>query len=290
MEKSSPLTKKPRLNNEQAVVAAPRSDSAGAAAEVAVRNPPVKQDFLSSTSQCSPAAAVPDLSTNKAPAWFVQFFADFENRQDARIESILDKKLGDLTSKVLEHEEKISSLYFVVDSLKDSVQALQLENGKLERKLDDLENRSRRNNIVVFGIQESNDKEDCRKVIQEFLRFAEVPEDAINDIQRCHRTPSFRPQVKENAQQYPRRIHLGFGSYTAKERARKACIKKLKANASLYRDHKVFVAEDLSQRVLQLRKAKAGSFKRLKEEGKRPFFVFPDKLCYKNADGKIITA
>lgn len=289
MENNSPLSKKLKLNNEHADSAVPHQASPATAGNVTVCDPPAKRNILSSVSHSTPAA-VADLSMNKPPQWFVQFFADFENRQEARIESLLDKKLGDLTFKVADHEEKIKCLSFEVDNMKDAVQALQIENGKLESKLDDLENRSRRNNLVVFGIQESDNKEDCRKVIQDFMRFAEVPEDVIKDIQRCHRTPSFRPQVKENSQQYPRRIHLGFGAYSAKERARKACIKKLKATTSLYQDHKVFVAEDLSQRVLQLRKAKAGSFKRLKEEGKRPFFVFPDKLCHRNPDGKMIIA
>ena len=294
MEKNSPDSKRPKLNNDQMDTTVPRHESPGTAGDVPARDPPARRELLSSTSPGMPgyAAVAAGLSSSQPPPWFVQFFTEFENRLDARIESLLDKKLGDLTSKISEQDEKMKSLSFDLDSLRDSVQALQTVNQKLERKLDDLENRSRRNNLVVFGIQESSNtnKEDCKKLIHDFLHFADVADEDIKDIQRCHRTPSYRPHVQENVPQYPRRIHIGFGSFTAKERARKACINKLKATKSLFQDHKVFVAEDLSQHVLQLRKSKAGSFKRLKEEGKRPFFVFPDKLCYRDPDGKFITA
>ena len=291
MEKNSPYAKKPKLINDHADTTVPPRESPEAAGDVLARDPSARRALLSATDKpCYAAVTAAGLSSSQPPQWFVQFFTEFENRLDIRIESLLDKKFGHLTSTVTEHDEKIKSLSFDIANLRDTVQALQTDNGKLERKLDDLENRSRRNNLVVFGIQESDNKEDCKKLIQDFLRFADVPEEDINDIQRCHRTPSFRPQGQENAPHHPRRIHIGFGSFTAKERARKACINKLKATRSLYLDHKAFVAEDLSQHVLQLRKSKAGAFKRLKEEGKRPFFIFPDKLCFRNPDGKITTA
>ncbi|XP_071503488.1 short transient receptor potential channel 4-like, partial [Diadema antillarum] len=230
MEKNSPYAKKPKLINDHADTAVPPRESPGAAGDVLARDPSARRELLSATDKpCYVAVTAAGLSSSQPPQWFVQFFSEFENRLDVRIESLLDKKCGDLTSIVTEHDEKIKSLSFDIANLRDTVQALQTDNGKLERKLDDLENRSRRNNLVVFGIQESNNKEDCKKLIQDFLRFADVPEEDINDIQRCHRTPSFRPQGQENAPHHPRRIHIGFGSFTAKERARKACINKLKA-------------------------------------------------------------
>ena len=79
---------------------------------------------------------------------------------------------------------------------------------------------------------------------------------------------------------------MAFVSYAAKERFRKAAIEKLKSTT--YNNMKVFVAEDLSQCVLELRKKKSPLFKHLKEEGKHPFHISLECLCYRDATGKLI--
>ena len=55
-----------------------------------------------------------------------------------------------------------------------------------------------------------------------------------------------------------------------------------------YHGKKLFVAEDFSQRIMRQRKEKMDHFKQLKTEGKRPFFLYPAKLAYRQASGKLI--
>ena len=43
-----------------------------------------------------------------------------------------------------------------------------MQNGNLADKLDDLEDRNRRNNLVLFGVPESKN-EDRRKAVTDFL-------------------------------------------------------------------------------------------------------------------------
>ena len=201
------------------------------------------------------------------PTWFTKFFADFENRMDARIEQLLDKKLGAISTKVTDHDEAIKSMNFDIAQVQDTIKNLKLENEKLETNVDDLENRSRRNNLVLFGIGEVA-KEDCYKTVSEFLHFVGREEDMKN-IERCHRTPTFLPPSKYDAAHQaprPRRIHIAFNSFAVKEKVRKAAIEKLKATKSLYRQHATYVAEDLSSRIIQLRKKKSPMFRRLKGE------------------------
>ncbi|XP_041461810.1 uncharacterized protein LOC121413113 [Lytechinus variegatus] len=84
---------------------------------------------------------------------------------------------------------------------------------------------------------------------------------------------------------------LGMKTSTLRsERIRKKCIEKLRVTKYQVNNQevRVFVAEDLSKRVQQLRKKKQGKFQQLKEEGKKPFFSYPDKLCYRNSLGKVI--
>ena len=70
---------------------------------------------------------------------------------------------------------------------------------------------------------------------------------------------------------------------------RRTCIEKLKQSSGIYGESKIFVAEDLSKIILQRRKSKMAQMKRLKEDGKKPYFVYPDRLCYRDAaSGKAI--
>ena len=117
------------------------------------------------------------------------------------------------------------------------------------------------------------------------MEFVGVSRDDIAQIDRCHRTPTHRASSDDGPPK-PRRIHAAFTTYAAKERVRKKCIQKLKESHSMYqqegKETKVFVAEDLSIRVIQLRKKKSQQFQNLRSEGKRPFFSYPDKLCYRD--------
>ena len=165
---------------------------------------------------------------------------------------------------------KLENVDYEIKTLQDTMKNLQKENNELINKLDDLENRSRRKNLVIFGIPEAEfdtntkriKREDCNKTIRDFFQFVSA---AAEKIERCHRTPTqpLRTQGQEGSQPPPpRRIHVGFATFTTSKRVRKACLKKLKSTKSLYNEKRIFVAEDLSRRVLQLRKKESPQLQR----------------------------
>lgn len=299
-ESSSPFSKKIKLSDTASTNtqhARPAGDAVDReeAMETQKAEPPAKRalNLPPSQPQADLSAATPG-----PPQWFLSFFQDFERRLDTRIQSLLDDKLGDLKEKVREHEDKLENVDFEIKHLQDTMKNLKKENNELINKLDDLENRSRRKNLVIFGIPEAvvdekrSTKEDCAKTIRDFFQFVGAVADDVDKIERCHRTPTHPMHTKDQDKSQPpppRRIHVGFSTYCAKERVRKACIEKLKSTRSLYNEKKIFVAEDLSKRVLVLRKKKSSEFQRLKEEGKRPFFAYPDRLCYRDHTGKVIS-
>ena len=216
------------------------------------------------------------------PRWFVQFFVGFEQRLNVKI----TKRLDEVCEKVKEHDESLTACSIQMDNLEKQVQDLKKERSELIGKLDDLENRSRRNNLVFHGISETEGpKEQCQQVIQEMLtQFVGL---SVNDfeIERCHRTPSSPPPTTENERRSPRIVHVAFSTYSAKEKVRKACIARFKAD--LYRGKKIFVSDDFSSRVLRMRKEKMEKFKQMKDEKKKPFFLYPDRLAYRGSDGKL---
>ena len=215
-------------------------------------------------------------SADAPPSWFI----DFEKRLDDRFEA-LRAPLVAVQSKLMEQDQKISALDFDVNRAFTDIENLRKENAALAEKLDELENRSRRNNLVIFGIPEPENpspREDCRKTVSEFFKFVGLTDEDMVSIERCHRTPTHRNEASQRGK--PRMIHVGFNSYLAKEKARKVAIQKLKSTQ--YKGGKIFVAEDLSRHVQELRKKKMERFKQLKTEGKKPFFAYPDQIRYRD--------
>lgn len=204
------------------------------------------------------------------PRWFVHFFKDFEKR--------LDEKF---TKKIEEVQEKVDAIDITVSNLEREVKELKKVRSSLEVKIDDLENRSRRCNLVYHGLPEKPG-EKCQEAIESLLSdFVGVDMTAPGTaIERCHRTPA---TPRDDGK--PRIIHVAFSTYSGKEKVRKACIEKFKSQK--FQGNKLFVSDDFSRRVLSMRYEKMGKFKKLKDERKKPFFLYPARLAYRGGDGKL---
>ena len=141
-----------------------------------------------------------DMSRPAPPQWF----KNFELRQEARFEEVINSC-----------KNAHDALNFDIKNLKDD-----LERVKTELKLDDLEYRNRRINIVIFNLPEGSEGPSCIDFIKTML----------NDdcglqpsIQRAHRSGVFHREAQK-----PRPIHVGFALYPEKETCRKALVELLK--------------------------------------------------------------
>lgn len=223
-------------------------------------------------------------SGDEPPTWFVNFFEQFELRLDRMIE----KRLHDLTVKVGENEEKLNAVTIHLEEMEKEVKRMKAERKEWIAKVDDLENRSRRNNLILHGVPEPP-RESCANTVKEILHeFVGLEPDSVH-VERCHRTPTYPStssrDEKRNLTPKPRIIHIAFATYGEKERARKACISKFKEGR--FKEQKLFVSEDYSRRVQDLRREKLDHLKRLKESGKKTFFLYPAKLAFRDAAGKL---
>lgn len=234
--------------------------------------------------------------TTSAPEWF----REFDKRLDEKLSSLFSQ-ISVCHSKLKVHEDMLIGVDYEFSQMKSEMEELRKENESLADKIDDIENRGRRKNLVIFGIGEKHDsqagngmmKEDGMKTVCEFFKFVGVQQSDLECIERAHRTPTFlpRPRDKTNKKQKPRMFHVAFTTYVVKERVRKLCLEKLKQSKGAYSDSspKVFVAEDLSKRVLQQRKVRLPQFFALKEKGAKPFFSYPARVCYRDQkSGKVI--
>ena len=221
------------------------------------------------------------------PAWFCAFdkrFAAFESRF-ALFESNQNAQLESIKAECRECREEHDALRLDVQNVQDQVSKLTSLLSQAELKIDDLENRSRRNNLVLYGVPEGfeGNGSDCVGLVKNLLQQAGVaPQDVI---QRAHRSGRIQDASKDSSntqnltssqERRPRPIHTAFSSFVDKERSRKALValfkqKKFGPKSTL----KFYVSDDYSRKVQKMRKEKLPELRRLREEGKKAYMIYP---------------
>ena len=150
-------------------------------------------------------------------------------------------------------------------------------------KLDDLENRSRRNNLIVFNFPEGEENSagsgsSCIQFISGFI--SSLDPNLHFQIERAHRTPPGpAPLPDRSGKIKDRPIHVCFTSFQERDKVRKACIAAFKTGKK-FKERKLFVSEDFSLRVQARRKALLPTLKKLQHEGKKAFFTYPATIRY----------
>ena len=129
--------------------------------------------------------------------------------------STIKHDITNIKSNVTELEKGLSAVNDVAEvkeSMKRKADLKQLED--LEREVEDLRNRSRRNNLVFYNIPEKSEGDNCVAFIQGFIASHMGLETLCGyvEIERAHRTPT---QLNKNRKS-PRPIHVAFLKYTDK--------------------------------------------------------------------------
>ena len=116
------------------------------------------------------------LNDEQPPQWFVQYFDQFESRFEQRIGNIITTKFEELNAKLVEHDEMIKDVNYDVEILRSELKKwkkLSDDNESLVSKLDDIENRARRNNIVLFGVLEV-ESENVPQTVSDIFQAADL--------------------------------------------------------------------------------------------------------------------
>ncbi|XP_042149445.1 protein unc-13 homolog C-like [Ixodes scapularis] len=182
----------------------------------------------------------------------------------------INKKMTALTERIDGLERQVTGLNAVTKQIKDieaGVSGFDAQLSSLHAKVDDLENRSRRNNLIIYGIDESNTEtvEDLEEKVKNEV-FLQKPGITITGIERCHR-------LGRKVENKPRPTILKFIDYREKLAILRSSY-KLKGT-------KVSISEDFSIRVREIRKHLWKSAANEKENGAKVKLVY-DKL---NVDG-----
>lgn len=194
------------------------------------------------------------------------------------MEGNIDKKLGGLRDEMVAAQEKmradVQELMQEVAGLREENASLKKRNddlearvGDMEDKLDDLEGRSRRNNVLFYGLPKPSNEtgEACEKTVQEFLK-SKMGLNKDVQFDRVHRTGN-KPTspIIARCTFYKDKVLILKG---------KSELSKIKSP--------VYVGEDFSTRVRDIRRKLTPHLKEAKGAGKKATLVYDHILI----DGK----
>ena len=185
-------------------------------------------------------------------------FKDEIGKRFETIDTVMEaqgRDIKDLQDRVVETEEWNADLKEILDSsLK--------QQRKLQEKVTDLEWRSRRNNIRVWGVPEGTEKDSTHEFIERLLReHLKITEDVNLQIQRAHRVMAPRSARNKN----PRAIIVNFLQFQQKEDIlKKAWLTKIEIEGK-----RVTFDHDYPAEVAAKRRDYAGLKRVLKEGGIR---------------------
>lgn len=207
-------------------------------------------DSLSSPSQKSGEPTLTDIlsAVKSLNTRFDDLKGDLSDIRNSQI--ALQGEVQELRDKVSDLTVKNETLQSLNDSLVKKVEAM-------ERKTDDLEGRSKRNNLIIHGLEKTGDEswEDCEGMVQDLLTDRlEMSQDVQFD--RVHRLNG-----KANS------------PIVARCTFYKDKVSVLKAKKKL-QGTQISIGEDYTARVRDTRKKLAPYLKKAKGEGKRAAMVF----------------
>ena len=193
------------------------------------------------------------------------FLSAFMDSVNSRIDNLM-KDVQSVKSRLEFTQAQVEEL--ITSDLRVKEVKVQIED--LGNKLDDLENRSRRNNLRFEGIPESPNEtwqESESKIKHQISsHMPEVGTDFV--IERAHRVGRPRSDSK------PRKIVARFLNYKDREAVFKAKKKLHGTN--------MFVNEDYSDRVIKTRKQLMPKLKKARRKNQRAFLRFDKLVIYDN--------
>nr|WPK86705.1 NLRC3-like protein 46 [Sebastes schlegelii] len=175
-----------------------------------------------------------------------------------------------------DHERRIQTLELCLTDMKKS-------NERLLTKIDDIEGRSRRNNIKIVGIPEDEEKgrttEFIAGLIPKLLGVSSFAKPVIVD--RAHRIPVPKPTDVKRPRSIIARIHF----YQEKE----LILRLSRQQQMIYSGQRIYVYPDYTAEVMAQRRGFREVTQALREREVKYSLCFPAKLHVQHNDQKILS-
>ena len=213
---------------------------------------------------------------------FEGFLRVYMDSVNARVDSIFTQVL-EVKSSLVNVNERLNTLSCKDEDLLNTVTSLQDNFKDVVKQADYLENQSRRNNLRFDGIPEdpretwTETELKVKDTLVTTLGFS-VTEASNIKIERAHRTgknlPLHRTRAPGGAPNHTARsVVVKFNSFKDREAILRRCKDR--------RPIGLFVNEDFSKRVVEIRNSHLPDLKRYKEQGKIAYLSY-DKLIVRD--------
>ena len=177
-------------------------------------------------------------------------------------------EIKSLRDRVEEVETRVEGVESWADTVTEVLATCLDREESMQQQIIDLQSRSRRNNIRVFGAGEGEEDKfnSMAEFVESLLRGKlQLPETLDLKIQRCHRSKPQRPP----ADMQPRSIIINFQEFTTKELVLKEAWDKTKVGKIKLNDRDLYFDHDYPIEVVKKRKAYSWIKKSLKMRGTR---------------------
>ena len=214
-----------------------------------------KQTTLDDSLAATPTTPTPMMEVMIAIKEISAKFDTFDKRFSG-----LESALIDIRSSCTEMKGKIKELEVENLNLKTELEKCTFKQKQQDEKLDDLESRSRRSNIIVHGLHPEKEDEtwdDCEKLIRTMISDKLGLDGRGIQIERSHRLRSGNR---------PGPVIVKFAFYKDKENVLRQRTKLKNTN--------LFLNEDFTTRVRTLRRHLTPIMRKLRDEGKRAVLVY----------------
>ena len=135
-----------------------------------------------------------------------------------KLENSMQELKGEMTKlekRTTEAEGRISDTEDTARRHERALRYLLLREMDLTARYEDLQNRSRRNNLRIYGVPEGSEGGDVKAFMKELIQSALQPMPEVNlQIERAHRALAAKPK---NPTATPRSIIVKFVDYSVKE-------------------------------------------------------------------------
>ncbi|XP_072023244.1 uncharacterized protein [Amphiura filiformis] len=194
----------------------------------------------------------------------------------------LESDQKDMRTKVIDLEASAEQVNATLEDMKQERKSfvMKTELDSMKQQLDDLANRSRRNNLVFWGIPENSENSpDCCGFMEDFIvNYMQVENGENIEIERAHRSPMGKMAAQQAIRRgAPRPMFVKLLRYPDREVLLKSASKYLKDKE--YRGEKIFITDDVTQAVRAERKQLIGLRKKLIKEGKYAFVPWTVPAC-----------
>lgn len=151
----------------------------------------------------------------------------------------------------------------------------------LTARCEDLQNRSRRNNLRIYRVPEGSEGKDVKAFVRELIQSVLQPMPEVNlQIERAHRSLTAKPK---NPTAAPRSLIVKFLDYSVKD----AILRQAWSQRQLlYKAEPIFFDHDYSPELQKKRTQVRNTIKQLKQKNISAKCIYPAQLRITTADGE----